>query len=124
VKLVVQSEGLLAAAAMEELAEAFFHPAHYFNQIHYFSEDPQGRFSVRLYRLASRIETAERAVAEGEPYDLIMRFSPELLARGGHVLAENPFLLVEGAAEARHEREISRIYRGHEGLILRSGRLG
>jgi hypothetical protein len=118
-KLVVASEDPLSPQDVDRLAEAFYHPAHYFNQVHYFSEDPQGRFSVRLFRLAGRIQTAERSAVSGEPLDLIMRYSPELLARGRHVLDQNPFLLMAGGLGAAEEREIARIYRGHEELLLR-----
>jgi hypothetical protein len=116
---VVASEDPLSPQDVDRLAEAFYHPAHYFNQVHYFSEDPQGRFSVRLFRLAGRIQTAERSAVSGEPLDLIMRYSPELLARGRHVLDQNPFLLMAGGLGAAEEREIARIYRGHEELLLR-----
>jgi hypothetical protein len=74
---------------------------------------------VRLFRLASRIQTAERAAADGEALDLVMRYSPELLGRGRHVLERMPFLLLEGSLEPDAEREIARIYEGHEELLLR-----
>jgi len=62
-QLVVASDAPLPAAALERAAEALHNPAHYFNQVNRLNDDPQGRFSIRLFRLVSR------AGAAGAPAD-------------------------------------------------------
>jgi hypothetical protein len=119
--LVVAGDEPLDERVMEGLAEAFFFPGHYFNMVHSFSEDPQGRFSVRLYRLASRLDSAERAMAE-EPWETILRWSAGLLPGGRRLLEQKPLLLIDGEPGAAEEEELATTYRGFEGLLLRAGR--
>jgi hypothetical protein len=119
-RLVVESAAPPDRDAMEQLAEAFYHPAHYFNQIHYFSRDLQGRFSVRLYRLVSSFD--EAAAAADDPWDLVVRWSPGLASVLGQGMPRLPFLLLDRPPQGQAEQEIQRLYRGNEELIIRTGR--
>ncbi len=119
-RIVVESDAPLDPALMDRLAEAFHDPAHYANASNYFNEDPQGRFSVRLYRLASRPQALGRA--EEEPWDLILRATPRILQEGPRLLSGKPMLLVEEPLPPEAEAAVSALYSGYEGLVIRAGR--
>ena len=125
-QVVVESDSPLAPEDEDMLGEAFHEPGHWFNQAHLFSPDPQGRFSVRLFRLAKGSDAAAviaRSRAAGETADLVMRAGPRLLEKGRPTLrAEMPFLLVERGMDGRTRRRIENLYRCHERLLLEADR--
>ena len=123
-QLVVASDAPLPVAALERAAEALHNPAHYFNQVNWLNDDPQGRFSIRLFRLVSRAGAAG-ALADtdaGEACETILRFHPDLLSDGGRLLEDRPLLLLEGPLAPAVERELAEIYRGLERMLITSDR--
>ncbi len=83
VQLVLETDAPLAAGLLDLVAEAFHDPAHYLNRTRHLDDDPQGRASVRLFRLTADPHTAARARASGEACDLILRWPPGPQARPG-----------------------------------------
>ena len=68
---------------LDRLAEAFHDPAHYLNRTRLLDDDPQGRASIRLFRLTGDARAADRALRAGERCDLVLRWParPAALAR-------------------------------------------
>jgi hypothetical protein len=102
----------------ERLAEAFHNPRHYFNRSRYYQEDPQNRFSVRLFHLTDNLETARRHLEEELPLDLILSYTPQLLSRGLDLLEERPPLLVRRPIPAEQERKLRALYHDWPNLLL------
>ena len=119
-QLVIASDAPISPAALERAAEAFHYPAHYFNQANWFNDDPQGRFSIRLFRLASRAAAADALASgqTGEACECIVHFHPDLLSRGERLLEERPLLLLDGPVAPAAERELATLYRGLERMLL------
>jgi hypothetical protein len=118
VQLVLETDAPLPSGKLEELAEAFHDPAHYFNRARHLADDPQGRASIRLFRLTADPRIAARAKAAGETCDLILRWPARPAALARRLLAYRPFLLVDHGCAAREQRDLLRLYRGHERLVL------
>jgi hypothetical protein len=122
-QLVIESDTPLPPADLERAAEAFHFPAHYFNQANRLNIDPQGRFSIRVFRLVSP-SSARGLLAAGtpeEPCELIVRFDPSLLRDGGRLLADRPLLLVDDGLVAEAAGALAGIYRGCGQRLLSSG---
>jgi hypothetical protein len=119
VQLVLETDAPLPACRLESLAEAFHDPAHYLNRERHLDDDPQGRASIRLFRLTRDAGVADRARAAGEACDLILRW-PARPRRPS--LGDRPFLLVDAGLEAEDRRGLARLYRGHERLLLSGDR--
>ena len=100
------------------LAEAFHHPGNYFDRSRYYQEDPQGRFSARLYHLTGDLGAARRHYEHPPPLDLILAYTPRLLSSGRDLLEEYP-LLLEHPLQAAEQREIDKLYEGRPGLLIR-----
>jgi hypothetical protein len=123
-QLVVAAETPLSPGAVERAAEALHVPGHYFNRANWLNDDPQARFSVRVFRLASA-SAARAALAAGpesEPSELVVRFGPRLLAGGGRLLRDRPLLLLEEDPGPRARAELAKIYEGCGELILEPDR--
>ncbi len=127
-KLVVDSDpplGEKAARAAESVAEAFFNPAHPVNRTGAFHADPQGRFSVRLFRMTGAAETARRIPDEGGGAlraDLILRCAPGSTSdpEFRRLLRKRPFAAFDEKALGKDEiRILRRLYREHPALLLR-----
>ena len=101
------------------LAAAFDNPAHPFDRTRYFQEDPQGRFSTRLFHLTGDPRGARRDRRRWRFYDPILRYAPLLLGRGLPLLRGRPPLLLEGPPGKEEEARLRELYRGHESLLLR-----
>ena len=101
------------------LAEAFHHPGNYFDRSRYYQEDPQGRFSARLYHLTADLSAARRHYGEALPLDLILAYTPRLLSSGRDLLEEHPLLLLERPLPTAEQREIDKLYLGRPGLLIR-----
>ncbi len=119
VSLVVESEEPLEAGAVEDLLESFHDPGHYFNQCHQFSDDPQGRFSVRLFRLCADPRSVERGWDAGEPAEPILRFRADLAEVAAGILERQPLILVQPEAGTA---QLDRLYEGQEQLLLKPDR--
>ncbi len=120
VQLVLETDAPLETGRLDLLAESFHDPAHYLNRARHLADDPQGRSSIRLFRLTADARVAARARAAGEVCDTILRWPtrPAVLAR--RLLADRPFLLADAGLAARERRNFLRLYRGHERLVLAS----
>jgi hypothetical protein len=122
VQLVLETDAPLAAELLDLVAEAFHDPAHYLNRTRHLDDDPQGRASVRLFRLTADPHTAARAWASGEACDLILRWPARPAGPARKLLSHRPFLLVDPGLGGRERRDLLRLYRGHERLLLAADR--
>jgi hypothetical protein len=102
------------------LADAFHRPGNYFDRSRYYQEDPQGRFSARLYHLTAEPAAARRHYSEPLPLDLILEYTPRLLAGDRDLLEEHPLLLLERPPR-QQQREIEQLYDGRDNLLIRAG---
>jgi radical SAM superfamily enzyme YgiQ (UPF0313 family) len=122
VQLVLETDAPLAAHRLEGLAEAFHDPAHYLNRARHLDDDPQGRASIRLFRLTADARAAARARASGEACDLILRWPARPAGFARRLLQDRPFLLAGPGLAGRERRDLLRLYRGHERLVLAADR--
>ncbi|MCX7029960.1 MAG: B12-binding domain-containing radical SAM protein [Spirochaetes bacterium] len=122
VQLVLETDAPLAASRLDLIAESFHDPAHYFNRARHLDDDPQGRASIRLFRLTADARAAARALTAGEACDLILRWPARPAALARRLLPYRPFLLVDPGFAAREQRDLLRLYRGHERLVLKTDR--
>jgi hypothetical protein len=120
-QLVIEGAELPPLEPALRLAEAFHRPGNYFDRSRYYQEDPQGRFSARLYHLTADPAAARRHCGEPLPLELILAFSPRLLSTGRDLLEEHPLLLLERPLRRQEQREIEEIYDGRESLLIRPG---
>lgn len=117
-QLVLETDAPLHAGLLDRLAEAFHEPAHYLNRARHLDDDPQGRASIRLYRLTADARAAARALADSEACDLVLRWPARPAGLARRLLADRPFLLLDPALGGRERRGLQRLYRGHERLLL------
>jgi hypothetical protein len=117
-QLVLEGPELPSPERSERLAEAFYNPRHYFNRSRYYQEDPQNRFSVRLFHLTADLEAARRHLEEELPFDLILSYTPQLLGRGRDLLEERPPLLVRRPLPPEQERKLRALYHDCPNLLL------
>jgi hypothetical protein len=104
------------------LADAFHNPGQYFDRSRYYQEDPQGRFSSRLFHLTAEPDTARRYLEGPMPCDLVLSYSPRLLRSGRDLLEEHPLLLVDRTLPEAERRELESLYRSREDLLILRGR--
>jgi hypothetical protein len=100
------------------LAEAFHRPGNYFDRSRYYQEDPQGRFSARLYHLTADPDSARRHYEQMPPFDLILEYTPRLLSSARDVLEEHPILLIRHSLKLEEEKELREIYKGLSKLLV------
>ncbi|MBP7462254.1 MAG: radical SAM protein, partial [Candidatus Delongbacteria bacterium] len=82
VQIILESDSIPPVETGLRIAEAFQRPDHFFNHIHYYKNDHQTAFAVRLYHLTSNLETARRYLDEPMYYDLIVHYHHDLLHQG------------------------------------------
>ncbi len=117
-QLVLEGPELPSPERAERLAEAFYNPRHYFNRSRYYQEDPQNRFSVRLFHLTDNLEAARRHLEEELPFDLLLSYTPQLMSRGRDLLEERPPLLVRRPVPPEQERKLRALYHDWPNLLL------
>jgi hypothetical protein len=122
VQLVLETDDPLEAGRLDSLAEAFHDPAHYLNRERHLDDDPQGRSSIRLFRLTRDARAAVMARTAGEACDLILRWPARPAGLTRMLLQWRPFLLVDPALCERERSDLLRSYRGHERLLLTADR--
>ncbi len=122
VQLVLETDAPLPDVLLERLAEAFHDPAHYLNRTRLLDDDPQGRASIRLFRLSADARAADRALRAGERCDLVLRWParPATLAR--KLLADHPFVLMDPGIAPAETARLRAGYRGLERLLLEADR--
>lgn len=118
VQLVIDRDTIPPEDDVRRLIDVFYHPNHYFNHIHHYKIDTQGRSSLRLFHLTADLEMAESYHHHPYPYDLVLRYSPELLERGRDILEEKPILLVDSPIKKRQVDELKQIYHGFENFLI------
>jgi hypothetical protein len=111
-QLVIEGSELPPPEPAARLAEAFHNPGNYFDRSRYYQEDPQGRFSARLFHLTADLGAARRHYEQPLPFDLILAYTPRLLTSGRDLLEEHPLLLLEGPLPEAEQREINALYAG------------
>jgi hypothetical protein len=128
-KLVVgEDAGPLTGAALEaahRCAETFFNPRHPLNRARAFQNDPQDRFSVRLFYMTGRARQGEYILAtqrSGPGMDLVFNLTPGTMRTDGaavwKLLAKRPFLRVRGCSwDPKDLARILELYKGHPGLM-------
>jgi len=117
-QLVIEGAEVPPLEPAARLAEAFHNPGCYFDRSRYYQEDAQGRFSARLFHLTSNLETARRHYEQPLPLDLILAYTPRLLASGRDLLEEHPLLLLERPLPAEEQKAIREIYGGRTKLLI------
>jgi hypothetical protein len=118
-QLVIEGPQAPSPEPALRLAEAFHRPGNYFDRSRYYQEDPQGRFSARLYHLTAELEAARRHYDESTPFELILEYTARLLSAGRDLLEEHPLLLLSRALGAEERKEIEEIYAGRTHLLIR-----
>ena len=122
VQLVLETDAPLEAGRLDSLAEAFHDPAHYLDRERHLDDDPQGRASIRLFRLTADARAAARALASGEACDLVLRWPARPAGLARRLLRDRPFLLLDPALDERERSGLRALYRGHERLLLTADR--
>ena len=122
VQLVLETDAPLAAGRLDSLAEAFHDPAHFLDRERHLDDDPQGRASIRLFRLTADARAAARARTSGEACDLILRWPARPVGPARRLLRDRPFLLAGPALGERQRSGFPGSYRGHERLLLAADR--
>ena len=122
VQLVLETDAALEAGRLDSLAEAFHDPAHYLERERHLDDDPQGRASIRLFRLTADARAAARALASGEACDLVLRWPARPAGLARRLLRDRPFLLLDPALDERERGGLRATYRGHERLLLAADR--
>jgi hypothetical protein len=117
-QLVIEGEQAPPLEPALRLAEAFHRPGNYFDRSRYYQEDPQGRFSARLYHLTGELDAARRHYAESPPFELILEYTPRLLSAGRDLLEEHPLLLVDQRCSANEEKKLREAYQSHSKLLI------
>ena len=121
-QLVLETDAPLEAGRLDSLAEAFHDPAHYLERERHLDDDPQGRASIRLFRLTADARAAARALASGEACDLVLRWPARPAGLARRLLRDRPFLLLDPALDERERSGLRAAYRGHERLLLAADR--
>jgi hypothetical protein len=117
-QLVIEAQRSPPLEPALHLAEAFHRPGNYFDRSRYYQEDPQGRFSARLYHLTTDLQAARRHYEQLPPFDLIVEYTPRLLSAARDVLEEHPILLIRHSLKDEEEKELREIYKGHPKLLV------
>lgn len=118
VQLVIDSETIPREDLIRELEAAFYHPRHYFNHIHHYKIDPQGKYSFRVFHLTGSLETAESYLDCPRHCDLVLRYTPRLPERGRDILEEKPVLLVDSPIAEEEAEELKQMYEGFENFLI------
>ncbi len=122
VQLVLETDVPLAEGLLDRLAEAFHEPAHHLNRARLLDEDPQGRSSIRLFRLSADARAADRALGAGERCDLVLRWPARPAGLARKLLADHPFVLLDHDASPREAARLRSRYHGLERLLLTADR--
>jgi predicted component of type VI protein secretion system len=117
-QLVIEGAEVPPLEPAVRLAEAFHNPGNYFERSRYYQEDVQGRFSARLFHLTADLDAARRHYEQPLPLDLILAYTPRLLASGRDLLEEHPLLLLERPLPADEQKAIREIYAGRTKLLI------
>ena len=118
VQLVIERETIPLLKEICQLSDAFYYPYHYFNHVHNYKIDTQGKYSLRFFHLTDNLEIAESYLYQPRYCDLVLRYSRELLERGKNILEEKPILLVDSLIDEQEKGEIKRIYEGFENFVV------
>ena len=117
-QLVIEGAEVPPLEPAVRLAEAFHNPGSYFDRSRYYQEDEQNRFSARLFHLTADLDAARRHYEQPLPLDLILAYTPRLLASGRDLLEEHPLLLLERPLPADEQKAIREIYAGRTKLLI------
>lgn len=118
VQLVLEDDSLPPPEMIHRLAGLFYATPRYFDLIHYYKADRQPAYSFRFFLLTRRRDTAERVLNSPQYGDLVLKFTPAVLAEGRHILEEHPLLLVDSPAGEEDKKELRRIYAGFENFLI------
>jgi hypothetical protein len=118
VQLVIDSETIPNNKDIKELTAAFYNPQNYFNHIHHYKIDTQGKYSFRVFHLTGSLKTAESYLYRPRVCDLVLRYTPHLLEKGNEILEEKPLLLVDSPIAAKGAEELKQIYEGFENFLI------
>ena len=122
VQLVLETDAPLPDVLLDRLAEAFHDPAHYLNRTRLLDDDPQGRSSIRLFRLTRDARAADRALRAGERCDIVLRWPAKPAALARKLLADHPFVLPDPDVAPSETSRLRAGYRGLERLLLAGDR--
>jgi hypothetical protein len=118
VQLVMEHDTLPAVEDIRRLAGAFSPEPHYFDRIHHYKVDRQQTYSFRFFLLTPRLDTAEKLLYAPQYGDLVLKYTPELLSEGRHILAGHPLLLVDTPIAGREREELRRVYAEFDQLLI------
>lgn len=118
VQLVLEWNSIPAEKDLRRLSDAFYHPHHYFNHIHHYKMDRQGKYSLRFFHLTDNLDMAESYLYQPLYCDLVLRYTSQLLERGRDILEEKPVLLVDSPIAEGEVGELKRIYEGFENFLV------
>jgi hypothetical protein len=120
IQLVMDRNTIPSHEEIQQLSDAFFTPQHYFNHIHHYKADGQGKFSIRFFHLTDNLRVAESYIYQPRYCDIILRYTPGLLKKGREILEEKPILLLETGISENELGELKQIYQGFEDLLIPS----
>lgn len=118
IQVILESDTIPPTKIGLQIAQSFDQPDHYFNRIHYYKNDHQTTFSVRLFHLTSNLETAAQYIERPMYYDLIVLYRDGLLSEGRLLLDEKPILWIPHKIPARVLSSLKRIYQDFENFLL------
>lgn len=118
VQVVMKWDTIPAEKELRRLSDAFYYPHHYFNHIHHYKMERQGKYSLRFFHLTDNLEMAESYLYRPLYCDLVLRYTSQLLERGRDLLEEKPILLVDSPAAEAELGELKRIYHGFENFLV------
>jgi hypothetical protein len=122
VQLVLETDAPLADGLLDRLAEAFHEPAHHLNRARLLDDDPQGRSSIRLFRLTADARAADRALDAGERCDLVLRWPARPAGLARKLLADHPFVLLDADVAPADAARLRSRYQDFERLLLAADR--
>ncbi|UCH97339.1 MAG: radical SAM protein [Candidatus Aminicenantes bacterium] len=118
VQLVMDRNTVPPDEDIQRLSGAFYSSQHYFNHIHHYKADSQGKYSLRFFHLTDNLKIAELYLYQPRYCDLVLRYKPGLIEKARDILEEKPILLVEPAVGGKELAELKRIYQDFENFLV------
>ncbi|NIM18494.1 MAG: radical SAM protein [Candidatus Aminicenantes bacterium] len=118
VQVVIDLESVPRTEDILRISDSLYCPDHYFNHIHHFKIDSQQKYSVRFFHLTANLGAAESYLYQPQYCDLVLRYTSLLLKKGRDILEEKPILRIDSPIGNSELKEIRRIYKGFENLLV------
>jgi hypothetical protein len=110
-QIVIDAGREIPDAEAVRISDLFFSPAAYLDRCHAFDDDPQGRFSVRVFTLMDDADRVRAHLDRGSFIDPVLRYRPGALAGLEDILEqERPLLLIPAGVSAVEREAVRDFY--------------